>query len=632
MSGFCGWLRRSDTMDQSPDQLNTMLQGIPCNGSPITVQQSPFGAFGFSQAPNLHCDSKQDTYILLQGECYSLTSLNRKITQSPKDILEGYLRLGPQFIHGLKGHFALAILIMSTQEVFLASDPLGTFTLYYYTKENALKFSTHCKAIAMGLAHSLKLNTQSLYDYFYFHMIPSPHTLYEDIHRLPAGHYVLFRQGSVKVVPYWTPAMSPAKRSYSKNKEQLMLSLDHAFEPLGTIPNIGTFLSGGIDSTTLLAWLSQAKSGSVPAFTIGFDEDQYNETEFARLAAEHFKAKHYCYQLTPKDVETCLGQLACQLDQPFGNASMVPSLFCAKLAKENGVSHLVAGDGGDELFGGNSRYATLNLLGLYQTLPKLMRKGIIEPLIFGLGFAKGFWPIRKLTHYIEQANTPLPDRQEAYNLLNRLKASEVLCADFLNEVDPLHPIEHLRQLYQNAEASSSLGKMLCLDWKITLMDNDLIKVRQACQMAGIEVSFPLLDPALIELSLQLSDPQKVKGTQLRVFYKKAMSQILPKAVLNKSKHGFGLPIGAWTLKNPSLKNLVFDTLNQFNKRHIVNPKFMTQLMDHHLIKYPAYYGAMVWLFVILEQWLVAQQSSFSQSDSIHLTKPFYSGDQDGKVA
>ena len=327
--------------------------------------------------------------------------------------------------------------------------------------------------------------------------------------------------------------------------------------------------------------------------------------EYARIAAKHFGTQHHEYYVTPDDVVTAIPKIATVHDQPFGNASAVPTFYCAKLAKSDGIDVLLGGDGGDELFGGNERYAKQHLYSLYSDLPKALRKGAIEPVAFLL---PEIGIIGKAQRYMRNASLPMPLRYDNYNLLERLGPSNVFTDEFLATVNPQRPRTEMARIYHQAHAGTLINQMLALDFKYTLADNDLPKVTRSCELAGIEVSYPMLGDAVVAFSSSLAPGLKLKGTRLRYFFKEALRGFLPDAILTKTKHGFGLPTGVWLNTHPPLRALAMDSLSDLDKRRIIRPDFINDLTTRHIQNHTAYYGTMVWILVMLEQWCKQRDS------------------------
>ncbi|MFQ5757770.1 MAG: asparagine synthase-related protein, partial [Acidiferrobacterales bacterium] len=289
-------------------------------------------------------------------------------------------------------------------------------------------------------------------------------------------------------------------------------------------------------------------------------------------------------------------------DHPYGNASAVPTYYCARLARDDGVDTLLAGDGGDELFGGNVRYARQWLFSLYSDLPAVLRKRLIQPLLFGIPAGDKIWPVRKLQSYIRQASLPMPERLETYNFLSWIDVDRIFHKHFLEQVDQGHPLKTLTEIYDGVHADGMLNKMLGLDLKITLADNDLPKVTRMCEFAGLQACFPLLDDDLVAFSARLPAELKLRRTQLRYFFKKALEDFLPQETLKKSKHGFGLPFGPWLVNHRILSDLVHDNLRDLAARRIVRSEFIQELIDARLAVHSGYYGTLIWVLVMLEEW------------------------------
>jgi asparagine synthase (glutamine-hydrolysing) len=369
-------------------------------------------------------------------------------------------------------------------------------------------------------------------------------------------------------------------------------------------------LSGGTDSSTIAGLVTRQYRAPARTFAIGFDVGGYDETMYSRLAAKHFGTEHTEYFLTPDDVYTGVETVATQYEQPFGNSSALPTFLCARLAREAGITRMLGGDGGDELYGGNERYAKQAVFALYDRAPTLLRSGVLEPLLFGALGNTDAKLIAKARSYIEQAKEPLPDRiQSRYNLLNRLGASSVFSDALLAQVRLDQPLALEREVWTRARATrtpmSQINELLAWDFKFTLADSDLPKVTRMCQAAGVQVSFPMLTHALVEHSLRLRPGEKLKGRRLRHFFKESLRGFLPDEIIAKQKHGFGLPFGDWLLTHERLRDMADDALRSLAARGIIRPEFLEQLLAQLASGHAGYYGTMVWVLMILELWLRA---------------------------
>ncbi|WP_374487568.1 asparagine synthetase B [Zoogloea sp.] len=500
------------------------------------------------------------------------------------------------------GDYAVAI-CGPEGETFLAIDRFAIRTLCYRQGPKGLGFAERANELADG---DSPVDPQAIFDYLFFHAIPSPRTIFKGILRLPPAHYAHFKGGKLSVAPYWVPTFQePRSGDFGALKGEFMGILENAVKSRleGYAPEqIGCFLSGGTDSSTVAGMITQVSGRPAASYSIGFDAQGYDEMEYARIAARRFGTDHHEYYVTPADLVRKIPDVATHYDQPFGNSSALPAFYCARMAHDDGVRRMLAGDGGDELFGGNTRYAKQRVFGIYDHVPSVLRKGFLEPVL-GLPGMDRIPIVKKGVSYIEQARVPMPERTEMYNLLIRLGADQVLTPAFLARVDQRAPHALQKEVWNAAQASTQINRMLAFDWRFTLAENDLPKVVGTTRLAEVDVAFPLLDDALLDFSCTLPPEFKLKGFKLRWFFKEALRGFLPDEIITKKKHGFGLPFGVWACKDAALRQLAGDTLNALVRRNILDEKFLRSLTTELLPAYPGYYGELVWILMMLEQWL-----------------------------
>ena len=509
----------------------------------------------------------------------------------------------------LSGPFAVCILDERNGQALLAVDRSGTNALCYQLTAAGLVFASSLDALALHAAARSELDPQAIYNYLYFHMVPGPGTIYQGQQRLLPGEYVLYSGGKVKRGTYWKMGFREREAiPFGTLKEQFLATLRSSVEETIGAHQVGAFLSGGTDSSTLAGVLGQVSGRAARTYSIGFAADGYDEMDYARIAARHFGTQHHELYVTADDVVNAIPRMAAIFDQPFGNASAVPAFYCAQMAQEDGITRLLGGDGGDELFGGNERYARQAVFAWYERVPCILRQGLIEPLLFKAAGGAQHRLLCKARSYIEQASVALPGRLETYNLLQRYGSASVLEADFLARADLRAPMDSLKQSFSETDGYSQINRMLALDLKYTLADNDLPKVVKACELARMEVAFPFLNDAMVAFSAQLTPQHKLKGTQLRHFFKEALRGILPDAIIRKKKHGFGLPFGVWLQQHRNLKALAFDSLSDLKARRIIRADFIDDLLNRHLAEHPGYHGTMVWVLMMLEQWFQQRQA------------------------
>jgi asparagine synthase (glutamine-hydrolysing) len=519
---------------------------------------------------------------------------------------------GERAFAGLTGEFLAAIVDEASNSAYIAIDRMGAHSLTYTLSDGAFVFSTSAEAINAHPLAKKEIDPQAIYQYLYFHMVPAPATIYRGQHRLLPGEYVVFAEGNARTVRYWSMRFDESQNApFADLKDELMSTLREAVREASADVSTGAFLSGGTDSSTMSGLLGEVTGRAARTYSIGFEELGYDEMEYARIAAKHFGTDHHEYYVTPDDVVSAIPQIAAAYDQPFGNSSAVPTLYCARLAKEDGIERLIGGDGGDELFGGNERYAKQYVFSLYERIPAPLRKGLVGPLIRAIPPANGFRLLHKAKSYVEQASIPMPARLETYNLIDRIGREHIFMADFLRTVNSNAPLLHIEEIYHSADAQSLINRMLALDFRITLADNDLLKVTRACALAGVDVTFPMLADEVVSFSAKLAPELKLKGTKLRFFFKEALRGFLPPAIIAKQKHGFGLPFGPWLRRHKPLQEIVAESLASLKGRGIIRPSFIDELTSQHLAAHAGYYGTLIWVLVMLEQWMQKRMPDYS---------------------
>ena len=520
-------------------------------------------------------------------------------------LVASYTKNGYHFINDINGSFSLALFDTNKQITLLSIDRMGIEQMHYSCVNQQLLFSTSLRTLSELPVLSKRILPQSIFNYFYFHCIPSPHTIYEGIYKLKPAEVLIFKNGSLSTDRYWSPTFTEKSRLTANELQTgIKTSLDATMCELSNDAQTGAFLSGGTDSSTLAGLLKQHHPADAPVFSIGFEEQGYDEMEYANIAVRQFGNKHYQYYVNFDDVITLIDKIPRVYEEPFGNSSVVPTFAAATLAKQNGINCLLGGDGGDELFGGNERYTTQKLFGVYAKIPKLLRAILLEPLFLN-SIATATPIVRKASSYIRQAKISMPMRMQTYNILHTQLPNSIFDNHYLDDIDTQQPISLLSETYNEIQDASLLNKMLYLDWKFTLADNDIRKVNTMCHAAGVEVSYPFLDNRVVESSTQIPSNLKIKGMRLRSFYKDTYNDFLPPEIISKPKHGFGLPFGVWLKKDSRLQDSVYEALTNLKSRNMFQNKFLDNLIEKHRSEHAAYYGTFVWVLAVLELWLNA---------------------------
>lgn len=611
MSSLAGWAAPTEAGDESPEIfLKKMLSGS--DGSPSGIQgiRKARGVSGVARrAMPASVFANERFQVAVIGNIHWRDTELARIARESSDataIASGIDDNRKLPLARMNGSFALAVIDNESGTTQLAIDPMGIERLCYTVFDGQLLFATSTQALRRHPDFKAGISSQAIYHYLYHHCIPAPLTIYENVFKLEAGELLTFHGGRADKSRYWQlhfedDVVQSLDDLVGRFQQVLRTSMQR---PVERFDDIGAFLSGGLDSSCVTAALTEV-SGKARTFAIGFNAEGYDESAFAQITADRFHAEHHHYYVTPRDVCEALPRVAAFYDEPFGNASAVPAYLCARLAHEAGIRNLLAGDGGDEIFGGNERYVKQQVFGYWQRIPAPLRAHLLEPLLNYLPLGDHIGLLRKARSYVEQANIPLPDRFETYNFLHRESPDAMFCVDFLKSVDTTAPLAAQRGVYRAADTTAELNRMLFLDMKYTLADNDIRKVNAMCDLAGINVHYPLIDLDMVEFAARVPARLKIRGRQLRWFFKHAMKDILAPETLNKSKHGFGLPFGVWMSNEPELHAMARDSLQAFGARGYMQPDYIDSLWRRHREEHSAYFGTMIWVCMALEQWLQA---------------------------
>jgi len=562
-------------------------------------QDGPLGV-GFLDAPIAY--DSEDGSIALKGDV-SLGDVRVRSADDARRILEAYERSGPDALSALRGPFALLMYFPRRGTAIIAVDRMGIERLTWAQHDGRLVVGTSAEQVAQRTFDHPELDPQAIFDFMLGHMVPAPGTVFRGVQKLGPGTAIEFDGSRAKEIRYWHPDFKrPANDSIDELRGQVLPRLLDAIRLARPDDATGSFLSGGLDSSTVTGLLSQANEAAANAFSVGFGVAEYDEMEFARAASEHFGCRHFSVEISPDDIVDAIPKIAATYDEPFGNSSAVPTYYCALLAQRNGVTHLLAGDGGDELFGGNERYLRHRVFEIYSKIPRVLRHRLVEPAANAFDPEKSLLPFRKFSSYVRQARIPLPERFESWNLVYREGPDRVFSREFLAGVDPQLPLRRMADVWNSCPSDDLLDRMLWYDWKHTLADSDIRKVSTMSELAGVKVTYPMLEEGFVDLSIRVPTSAKMASRELRTFFRDGVRDFLPEKVIQKQKHGFGLPFGQWLKTHQPLQNIVYGSLDSLKTRGIFSSDFVDRVAEEHREGHASYYGYAIWDLVMLEQW------------------------------
>lgn len=520
-------------------------------------------------------------------------------------LARAYREHGAGLLGKISGPFAFAILDQSTREALLAIDRMGIHSLYFSSPRGGLVFGSTADLVRSHPDVRTSIPLQAIYNYLHAYVCRSPGTIYAEQKKLGPGHFLRWQNGEGRVEPYWQMPFEPDRsKSEGELAEELVEQVRRAVQrslPGGRPEGVGAFLSGGLDSSTVTGMLSEMSVVPAKTFTIGFDESSYDEMRFADAANLKFKTEAHRYYLKPGDVVTMASRIAAHYDEPFGNSSAIPAYFCALGARKAGVSCLLAGDGGDEVLAGNSRYLDQQKYIRFSNVPALLRITLGLTTRIPILRRTPLW--QKAGRFIGRAGIPLPERLEAYNFWQVDRMVEVFEPEALRQLDLEAPWREMRATYEGAAASDPLQRMMHLDLKQALADADLKKVTGMCELAGVDVRFPFLDDELVAFCATVPPELHLKNGRLRAFFKGAFRDFLPEEIVQKKKHGFGMPFYEWTRDDQKLRELAYDSLDSLRSRDLLRRDFIDVVRREHARPEATDYDGLVWDLMMLELWL-----------------------------
>jgi asparagine synthase (glutamine-hydrolysing) len=516
-----------------------------------------------------------------------------------------YHRVGTDFVTQLRGGFSVILWDRIARRLVAAIDGFGIKRLVYHPQLNGLVVSSRVDALARGTGLDSDVNPRAIANILNFSSNLAPETIFTRVHRLGPGERLIFERGQLRVEKYWDMSYGLGdgtdEATLSRKLEAVVERSVSAHCRQLVSERTGAYLSGGTDSSTVVGMMARAAHAPVKAFSIGFQEQRFNELEYANIAARRFGSQHSTFLVGARDCFEALPHMVGAFDEPFGNSSAIPTYFCARLAAENGVDTLLAGDGGDELFGGNERYAADKIFAVYHSLPGILRRGIIEPVLKipapGSLFSKG-------RRYVRRANLPGVERVLSYHFLRTHPLEEVFESDFLHALGGYTVVDTPAAHYAGASAADHLDRLLYVDMKITLADNDLPKVTCMSELAGIRTRFPYLDRSVAEFSGKIPARLKVKGFEKRYLFKRAFRNLLPPEIIRKKKHGFGIPVAVWLRSDRNMRELSRDVLLSARSfgRGYFRRRFIEDLFQRMQTDDSTYYGDTLWTLLVLELW------------------------------
>jgi asparagine synthase (glutamine-hydrolysing) len=583
----------SSLSHRGPDAAGYFYEANNCIG----LGHRRLSILDLSTSANQPFYSTDKRYIMVyNGEVYNFNILAKKFsidTTTSSDtevILKLYIKIGYNIFNELNGMFAIAIWDTQEKYLLLARDRMGIKPLYYCHNEQELFFGSEIKAITKVVKP--KLNYEALSNYLYLGYMPQSYSLYEGIKQLPSGHYAIFKDGNLQMEAFWTAEVKikykPTKyESVEVAKKELnrLLHSSVEYRRIADVP-LGTFLSGGIDSSTVTAIAQSQSDRPIQTFSIGFKESKFNESEYARQVAHHLGTEHHEFILSENDAISQIENLLDIFDEPFTDSSAIPTLLVSQMARKH-VTVALSGDGGDELFLGYGMYNWAKRVN--NPILNSLHKPIAQALSLGSSRHKRAAEVFK------------------WKSKERLKSHIFSQEQYLfsqSEIDDLLLHKSAIDISENYEFSrpfDSVEEQSFFDLKNYLKDDLLVKVDRASMHHALEVRVPLLDHRIVEFSLNLEKKYKIKGNITKYLLKEVLYDYVPKKIFDRPKWGFSVPLIKW-LKT-DLNYLIQDHLDQKSIEQCALVKYENVAeLKKRFTNGDEYLYNRLWALILLHKW------------------------------
>jgi asparagine synthase (glutamine-hydrolysing) len=529
-------------------------------------------------------------WVLLNGEIYNYSELSadllsrghRFATSSDTEaIVHLYEEYGEECFAKLRGMFAIAIWDGNKRRLLLARDRIGKKPLYYFVDRNRLIFGSELKAILAANGSPQAIDPLAVCDYFSFSYIPAPKTIYKNVRKLRPAHYLVVSAAGVRETEYWK--LSFAKIQNHTEADWCEIIRQQLCEAtrvrlMSEVP-LGAFLSGGVDSSSIVAMMSRLMDRPVTTCSIGFSAQKYDESAFARQVATQFHSDHHEDRVEVQALDV-LDKLAWHYDEPFADSSAVPTYYVSKIARRQ-VTVALGGDGGDENFAGYRRYVFDRMENRMRSLvPQPVRRAVFGPLgrlYPGLAWAPR--PLRAKATLQSLSRSPLEGYFNSISVFRPDEKSRLFTRDFRQQLADYDSVDVLRQYYDAADTTDPLSRIQYVDIKTYLPDDILTKVDRASMAVSLELRAPILDHRFMELVAAIPSNLKLHGRTGKYIFKRAMEPLLPSDILYRPKQGFAIPLDQWF--RGELKELAYDLVIANNQDGILDGNYLSQIWKQH---------------------------------------------------
>lgn len=553
--------------------------------------------------------------VVFNGEIYNFQELRDGLIKTKGNVFDSdsdteivlalYDIYGEKCFEKFNGMFAIAIYDKKEQKLILARDRMGKKPLYWGVIDNTLIFGSELKALMSHPLFKKDIDIESVNKYLLYEYVPTPYTIFKNIWKLEPATYLIYKNSKIKKSIFWSFNGNSLNISESKACGELEKYIDKSVKSrlISDVP-LGIFLSGGLDSSAIAYFAQKNYSEKIKTFSIGFDEQSFDESSYAREVAQFLGTEHYTYKVTSEQVKDIVPNIVDIIDEPLADASIIPTYLLSKFTKER-VTVALGGDGGDELFAGYPTFQTDTFIGVYSMMPKWIKYNVIKMLVsllpvsdkyLGLSFL-----INKFVGGFDGDNNKYHIHQRWLGSFSYEERKELFKNDIWDSLSDKDCFESVDNLCKDINIPKDNNKLLALYMRTYLMDKVLVKVDRASMSHGLEVRTPLLDYNLVDFVMSLPYRYKYKYFTTKYLLKKLMRDKLPKNIINRKKQGFALPISSWL--RGDLRGFCSDVLSEKNIERVglFNVSVIETLKEEHFNKKKDN-GKKLWTLIVFQLW------------------------------
>jgi asparagine synthase (glutamine-hydrolysing) len=625
MCGITGWANLdASTSSQIGDEamLHSMCEAIRHRGPDSEGLWTDAGvALGMRRLSiiDLHTgdqpvfNTDRSVIVMMNGELYNYREVRADLqkrgytfrTNSDTEILPHlYDEYGDAMLEHVSGMFAFALWDTKKKRLLIARDRFGEKPLYYGTFGGKLIYGSEVKSLLAHPDVTRDLNLDALRSFLSFDYVPAPNSIYRGIKKLPAAHKLVLENGEIKVERYWSlsfkkPAETPTIKEAAEHLRELLS--DAVRRQLVSDVPLGILLSGGVDSSTVAAFAVRHATETVKTFSIGFEEDSFDESKFAREVSRHLGTEHYEDRLSVDIAAELIGDIGRWLDEPLSDGSLLPTFLLASFVRRH-VTVALGGDGGDEIFAGYPMYYGHKVAQMYGRVPGFLRKGIIEPVVNNLPVSsKNLSLDYKAKRFVRAANYDPVTRHHSWFGSFAIDQQQQLLSDDVLAHTSSDIYRDAKELLETCDATNRIEQMQFLDMNFYMAEDILTKVDRAAMAVSLETRAPFLDPRVAEYAASLPPEYKLHGSKGKYVLKEAVRDLLPRTILQRPKKGFGIPVAQWLRGrlNPLMNDMLAP--QRLQQQGLFDSTYVQKLITEHETSKASHHKEL-WTLLVFQLW------------------------------